>query len=86
MPDTDRETSSAWSTYPPDRSGYYFAVPAERGDWLDGTAPEVVYLYFNGKWSVVRPGYLKGYPFEAFTHWSGPISLPGLPPGVDDDE
>lgn len=76
---------TAWTTDPPQYSAYYWAVPENRASWLD-CSPEVVYVYFDGKWSVARPGKHRHDRIEDFTHWCGPLDRPPLPPGVDDEE
>lgn len=65
------------------RGGYYHVIPKDRDTWLDGGPTEVVYLYFDGKWSVIRPGESKHDPIDAFSHWYGPIARPELPPEVE---
>lgn len=37
-------------------SGYYFATPRGDDDCLDALTYEIVYLYFDGRWSIARPG------------------------------
>ena len=51
---------------PPEKptTGYYFAVPRDDDDCLDGLTYEIVYLYFDGKWSVVRAGMSGLEPME----------------------
>lgn len=41
------------------KSGYWFAVPDNPDSILDGMDYEIVYVYFDGKWSVMRPGESK---------------------------
>ncbi len=71
-----------WTTTTPTASAYYWAVPKDRDDWLDGT-PEVVYLYYDGKRSVFRPGDEKRFPLDVFSHWCGPLDMPTLPPELE---
>lgn len=40
-------------------AGYYFATPIGDEDCLDGKPYEIVYLYFDGSWQVIRPGLVK---------------------------
>jgi hypothetical protein len=73
-----------WMIIPPKLSGYYHAIPVHRDSRLDGNPIEVVYLYFDGRWSVCRPGMNKHAALAEFSHWSGPIPFPDLPPEVAD--
>lgn len=66
-----------WTKDHPKISAYYWALPNNKDDWLD-CSPEVVYVYFDGKWSVIRPGIEKRSKFEDFSLWYGPISQPEL--------
>ena len=40
-------------------AGYYFATPIGDEDCLDAKPYEIVYLYFDGSWQVIRPGLVK---------------------------
>jgi hypothetical protein len=75
-----------WTIIPPKISGYYHAIPVDGYSRLDGEFIEVVYLYFDGRWSVCRPGMNKHAALTEFSHWSGPISFPDLPREVTDAE
>lgn len=82
--DTRREKVTNWNTGPmPKLQGYFFATPKDSRDWLCGI-PEVVYVYFDGKWSVIRPGESRGAYLNDFTHWLGPIVVPEAPEGTND--
>jgi hypothetical protein len=74
-----------WSTDVPTTHGcYYAAVPVDRRSWAT-SGPEVVFLFFDGKYSVGRPGV--GWArVTDFSHWYGPLDLPNLPPDVPEDE
>jgi len=37
-------------------AGYWYVVPKDTDDILDGADYEIAYLYYDGKWSVYRPG------------------------------
>ena len=58
-----------WTTEVPKMASYYWAKPNNPDSWLDST-PEIVYLYFDGKWSVIRPGEEKNYPVSSIAEWS----------------
>lgn len=71
----NKQNKTIWKKDHPKISAYYWAVPKDERDWLDGT-PEIVYVYFDGKWSVFRPGMKEASKFEDFLAWSGPIDRP----------
>lgn len=50
-------------------SAYYWAKYKNEEDWLDGI-PEMVYLYYDGKYSVYRPGIREKFNISDFTSWS----------------
>lgn len=45
-------------------SGYYVASPVDDDDCLDALPYEIVYLYYDGNWSIVRPGMSGCEPVE----------------------
>lgn len=47
-------------------SCYWAAIPDDPDTILDGMDYEIVYVYFDGKWSVMRPGESKREPLSAF--------------------
>jgi hypothetical protein len=74
-----------WIKTAPKLCGYYHAIPRNRDDWLDAV-PEIVYVYFDGKWSAIRPGISRGALLSDFGYWCGPIEQPGLPIELMDTE
>lgn len=58
-----------WTKEHPKVAEYFWAIPKDRDSWLDGS-PEIVKVYFNGKWMVIRPGIGKAVGFEDFSYWS----------------
>ena len=74
--------AKTWTQEPPKISAYYWVIPKNRDDWLD-SSPEAAYLYFDGKYSVARPGKWQHSPVEDIEWWCGPLDMPSLPPGVD---
>ena len=58
-----------WTTNIPTKAEYYWAVPKDRDSMLDNT-PEIVKVYFNGKWMVFRPACSRCYHFDDFALWS----------------
>lgn len=79
---------SQWLPEPPKHRdhylrGYYRAIAKDRASWLEGNPVEHVYLYFDGKYSVLRPGESKGSQIDEFSHWKGPMAEDALPPEVE---
>lgn len=65
-----------WTTERPTKAEYYWALPKDRDDWLD-CSPEIVKVYFDGKWQIIRPGIGKCESFDDFVLWSDePITMP----------
>ena len=58
-----------WTKEIPTKAEYYWAIPKDKDNWLDGS-PEIVKVYFNGKWMVFRPACSKVYHFDDFVAWS----------------
>lgn len=50
-------------------AGYWKAVPNDPDDIMDGLDFEIVYVYFDGKFSVRRIGDSKHYRYEDFHNW-----------------
>jgi hypothetical protein len=48
------------------KSGYWFAVPDNPDNILDGMDYEIVYVYFDGKRCVMRPGESKRESLDNF--------------------
>jgi hypothetical protein len=48
------------------KSCYWAAIPNDPDNILDGMEYEIVYVYFDGKWSVMRPGESQREPLSAF--------------------
>lgn len=67
-----------WTTEVPKKSAYYWAIPKDKDSWLDGSI-EVVYLYYNGKWMILRPGETKAESVNNFIYWPEPLHAPPLP-------
>lgn len=67
-----------WHAIPPEdrKSGYWVVTPDDDATWLDGRSQEIVYVYFDGKWSVLRMGEAKREKLEAF-QFLYPVALPG---------
>ncbi len=57
-----------WSDLPEERKkcGYWVAVPHDEDSILDGLQYEVVYVYFNGKWFVMRMADNRWYALKDF--------------------
>lgn len=47
--------------------GYWFAMPHGDDDCLDARTYEIVYVYFDGKWQVIRPGLVGS---ESLERWN----------------
>ena len=64
----DAYTPTRWEDLPREqqKSHYWAAKPKDPDDILDGWAYEIVYVYFDGKWSVYRPGIKKREPLDNF--------------------
>jgi hypothetical protein len=48
------------------KSCYWAAIPNDPDNILDGMEYEIVYVYFDGKWSVMRPGESQRESLSAF--------------------
>lgn len=64
-----------WTEVRPTVSGYYWAEPCNRSDWLVGI-PEVAYVYFDSEWKVIRPGLVMQFRLDHFSRWCGPLPMP----------
>jgi len=53
-------------------SGYWKAIPNDETTWLDGGDFEIVYVYYDGKWSVMRCGESTRERLEDFW-WLGQV-------------
>jgi len=58
-----------WTKEVPKTSAYYWAKPKGQDMWLDA-CPEIVYLYFDGHWSVYRPGLKEHFSVSSIAEWS----------------
>ena len=73
-----------WVQECPKKSAYYWAIAKNQDSWLDGSAAEVVYLYFDGKWSVMRPAEKERESPTNFAWWSDcPVAEPDKHPDVE---
>ena len=63
-----KQTLRRWSDIPRDeqKSCYWVAIPDDPDTILDGKEYEIVYVYFDGKWSVMRPGQSEREPLSLF--------------------
>jgi hypothetical protein len=61
-------TPRRWEEIPRDeqKSCYWAAIPDNQDSILDGMEYEIVYVYFDGKWSVMRPRESNPEPLLAF--------------------
>ena len=57
------------------KSGYYWTKHKDKNSWLD-CSPEIVYVYFDGKYSVFRPGQTKAEKIDNFEDYRGPLECP----------
>lgn len=62
------------------KSHYWAAIPDDTDSILDGWDYEIVYVYFDGRWSVYRPGSQRREPLTAFRFLFS-INLPDIDPG-----
>ncbi len=58
-----------WTNKKPTFADYYWAIPKDRNTMLDAS-PEIVKVYYDGKWKVFRPGDNRQYKIEDFEQWS----------------
>jgi len=68
--------SREWVNIPKDeqKCGYWKAVPKNTDSIIDGLDYEVVYVYYNGRWLVMRICDNMTYSFEDFT-WFKKLDL-----------
>jgi hypothetical protein len=66
----------------PTTSGYYYIFPKRKNDLLD-SAPEIAYLYYDGKMQLFR---LKDEhtKIEDIQFWYGPIEEPAWPKEIQE--
>ncbi len=57
-----------WDNLPESKKkcGYWVAVPLDKDSILDSLEYEVVYVYFNGKWFVMRMADSRLYSLQDF--------------------